>query len=202
MSRKLALGLLLTAFALAVGGTVAYAAVIGTDGTIHGCYSNGAQNGNHFLFVTDTTCPSGSTALNWNQKGPQGPAGPQGAQGAQGPAGPPGATGPAGPQGPPGQPGATGPAGPLGPPGPQGPAGPSTAGPGGLDILSTFVTGTGQFTFTCPSDHPFAISGTAFDQQTQLPVLNTPKFTGSGNTGWSAQGQGGHTLTLYVICAK
>jgi hypothetical protein len=71
-----------------------------------------------------------------------------------------------------------------------------------LDILSTFIFGKGIFTFTCPSDHPFAISGTAFDQVTQLPVLNTPSHTGPGNTGWSAEGQGGHQITLYVICAK
>src|SRR3981189_1358239 len=121
MSRKLTLGLLLTVLALAVGSSIADAAVIGPDGTIHGCYSNAAQNGNHFLFVTDTTCPSGTTALNWNQKGPQGPAGPQGAQGAEGPAGPPGATGPQGPPGPTGATGATGATGPAGPAGPQGP---------------------------------------------------------------------------------
>jgi Collagen triple helix repeat (20 copies) len=204
--RRLRLNVLLVGLGviaiLMLAAGVAYASIPGPNGAITGCFDTRSGALRVIDVQSGAQCTKKEQQLMWNQTGPPGPQGPQGAQGAIGPAGPqgpPGATGSAGPQGPAGP---TGPAGAQGPPGPQGPAGSSTAGPGGLDILSTFVSGSGQLTFTCPSDHPFAISGTAFDQQTQLPVLNTPKFTGSGNTGWSAQGQGGHTLTLYVICAK
>lgn len=93
---------------LAIGATVAYAAVIGPGGVIHGCYTNGSYHGSHGLFLTDTTCPPGTTSLDWNQQGQPGPAGAagaagaQGAQGATGPAGPAGAPGGVGPAGPPG----------------------------------------------------------------------------------------------------
>ena len=90
--------------ALALTVTAADAAVTaGGANVINGCVSNSSRvlrvlkNGN-------TRCGRGSTAISWNQAGPQGPAG------AQGPAGPAGAQGPAGP---------------AGPAGPQGPAGTS-----------------------------------------------------------------------------
>lgn len=80
-----------TALALLIGG-IAYASIPGGDGVIHGCYknSNPAQGA---LITIDSaaSCPSGYTALNWNQAGPtgpQGPTGPTGATGATGPSGP------------------------------------------------------------------------------------------------------------------
>jgi hypothetical protein len=98
------------ALALLAGGTAAGAAIAGpidSNGVIYGCYTIKAVNGSHALVLQDagTTCPSGTTPIQWNQQGQQGPAGPPG------------------PQGPKGDTGATGPAGPAGPTGPQGPAG-------------------------------------------------------------------------------
>jgi hypothetical protein len=100
---------------LTLGGTAAYAVVAGgpvdSSGVVHGCYSSGAVKGSHFIVLQDagTTCPTGTTAVTWNQQGQPGPAG---AVGPTGPAGPPGVAGSTGP------PGNTGPAGPPGPPGP------------------------------------------------------------------------------------
>ncbi|HEY5987260.1 MAG TPA: hypothetical protein VIV12_12935 [Streptosporangiaceae bacterium] len=75
----------LAALLLLVVGAVAYASIPGPDGVIHACYktSNPAQGA---LIAIDSaaSCPSGYTALNWNQTGPQGPAGPQGPQGPAG----------------------------------------------------------------------------------------------------------------------
>lgn len=84
---------------LVVAG-IAYAAIPGPDGLIHGCYANSTGS----LRVTDhdAACKANETALPWNQTGPRGPAGPTGPQGPQGGSGPAGAEGPEGPQGPPG----------------------------------------------------------------------------------------------------
>jgi hypothetical protein len=68
-----------------IGGAVAYASIPGPDGVIHGCYktSNPAQGA---LLAIDSaaSCPSGYTALNWNQTGPAGPQGPAGTNGVSG----------------------------------------------------------------------------------------------------------------------
>jgi hypothetical protein len=81
---------LIVSLGVVVAGTAAaYAAVLDSNGVIHGCYTTAAnRNGDHLLFVTDNSCPAGSTALNWNQQGPKGAPGPAGPQGLQGPAGP------------------------------------------------------------------------------------------------------------------
>jgi hypothetical protein len=80
--------------ALAIAGSVAYAA-IPDGGVIQGCYDTGGNL-------------KGYTSLTWNQQGPkgdkgdigpQGPAGPQGTQGTQGPQGPQGPKGDTGPAG-------------------------------------------------------------------------------------------------------
>ena len=98
--RRVLIALLVTGAVLAIGGG-AYAATssspVDSNGVIHSCYTTAAVKGSHAIVLQDTTtaCPSGTTALNWNQKGatgPQGPAGPQGAQGPAGPQGPAGAT--------------------------------------------------------------------------------------------------------------
>jgi hypothetical protein len=67
---------------------VASASIPGGDGTIHGCYKN--STGMLIAIDSAASCPTGYTALNWSQTGPQGPAG---ATGPQGPAGPAGASG-------------------------------------------------------------------------------------------------------------
>lgn len=82
-------------------GAAAYASIPGASGVINGCITNSSINGAHALVVVDgnASCPADTTALNWNQTGPQGPVGQTGPQGA---------TGAAGPQGPEGQPGVIG----------------------------------------------------------------------------------------------
>jgi len=79
--------------ALSIGG-IALAGIPDTAGVIHGCY---AKAGPHTLSVIDTSrtskCPSGTSAVNWNQRGVQGDPGPQGDPGQQGNQGPPGPSG-------------------------------------------------------------------------------------------------------------
>jgi hypothetical protein len=166
-------------FAAAVGvglvsGSVAAAAVsptpIDSNGVIHGCWTNAAINGTHAFVLQNagTNCPAGTTAISWNQTGPQGPAGQTGATGAQGPqgqTGQPGATGATGPQGPQGATGAQGPAG------PQGTAG--TAGTNGNTVLN----GTGAPSASIGNDGDFYIDIAA-------DVLYGPKTEGA----WPATG--------------
>ena len=129
-------------FALLAAGTTAGAAIAGgpidSSGVIHGCWTNTAVNGTHVFVLQDagTTCPKGTTAISWNQRGPAGPAG---SQGPQGPKGDTGGQGPPGSQGPQGDPGPQGQAGNPGPPGPQGPPGTSS-----LDALNGTVCNAGS----------------------------------------------------------
>jgi hypothetical protein len=168
------------ALVLVAGGTAAGAAVasspVDSSGVIHGCWTNAAINGTHVFVLQDagTTCPKGTTAISWNQTGPQGPAGPAG------PAGTVGATGPAGPAGPIGN---TGPAGPVGAPGPTGPAGPAgpigntgPPGPAGANG-NTVLNGTGAPPSSVGNDGDFYID-------TAADVLYGPKANGS----WPAAG--------------
>ena len=68
---------------LALNGAGAAAAAIAAgspvdgNGVVHGCYTTRAINGSHVLMLQDTgsTCPRGTTAITWNQKGPAGPPG-------------------------------------------------------------------------------------------------------------------------------
>jgi hypothetical protein len=62
-----------------VGGAIAYASIPGPDGVIHGCYKT--STGMLIAIDSAASCPSGYTALNWNQTGPQGPAGTNGVSG-------------------------------------------------------------------------------------------------------------------------
>lgn len=79
--------------ALVAGGSAAGAAItaspVSGSGVINGCYTTQAVNGTHVFVLQDagTACPKGTTAISWNQTGPQGP------QGLQGPAGTAGANG-------------------------------------------------------------------------------------------------------------
>jgi hypothetical protein len=75
------------AAALLAAGTAAGAAIaaspIDSSGVIHGCYTTQALNGSHVFVLQDagTSCPRGTTAISWNQQGPQGPPGQNGANG-------------------------------------------------------------------------------------------------------------------------
>lgn len=78
------------ALALVTSGSAAYALTsspIDGSGAIHGCYTTTATNGSHKIVLQNvgTSCPSGTTAIKWNQKGPAGPTGPQGPPGPAGP---------------------------------------------------------------------------------------------------------------------
>lgn len=91
-----------SALAVVAGGTAAGAAVLAgpIDGTgvIHGCYYQATASGSHRVVLQNAgrKCPSGSTAISWNQVGRTG------RQGPPGPPGPPGSPGQRGQQGPPG----------------------------------------------------------------------------------------------------
>ena len=68
------------------GGTAAFAALHGpvSGGVIYGCYATKAtRGGGHAIVLQNrgTACPSGHTAIQWNEQGPAGPAGPQGPAG-------------------------------------------------------------------------------------------------------------------------
>lgn len=71
--------------ASALMGGLAVASIPGSDGVVSSCYDS-----SRVLRVLDSTatCPTGTTSLKWNQRGPTGLTGPQGPQGLQGPAGP------------------------------------------------------------------------------------------------------------------
>ncbi|SRR6266496_105448 len=76
------------ALAMAAGTGIAFATIPDSSGVIHGCYKPQSDGHNSTLGVIDTAlsnghCPSGNTALTWNQTGPQGPAGPAGPAGPQ-----------------------------------------------------------------------------------------------------------------------
>jgi hypothetical protein len=153
--------------ALMAGATAAGAAVAGpidSAGVIHGCYYPATTSGSHKVVLQNvgTSCPSSTTAINWNQKGPAGPPGPTGA------------TGPAGPQGPPGPQGATGPQGEQGPQGVPGPAGPSTGGSSGLNLQVIYSTATGSVGAVCPPAHPFLYGGGGYDTSSTPLSFNGP----------------------------
>jgi hypothetical protein len=77
-----ALGL---AVGLAAAG-IAYAAIPGTGGVIHGCYQT--NKGTLRVVESPSNCSAGETSLDWNQTGQQGIQGTQGPPGVQGPPGP------------------------------------------------------------------------------------------------------------------
>ena len=83
---KLTLILAGAAAALALG-SLAGAAIVDGNGTIHGCYDKNSGQ----LRVADTatnlpkSCTVKEAALTWSQQGPQGPQGPKGDQGDPGP---------------------------------------------------------------------------------------------------------------------
>jgi hypothetical protein len=145
------------ALALVAGGTAAGAAIasgpVDGSGVVHACYYGADKSGSSQVVLQNagTACPKGTTAITWNQTGPQGTTGPTGATGQQGPTGP---IGPVGPQGATGPIGATGPQGPTGPIGPAGPAG--TNGVSGYQIVNDGIQtlselSGGDFYVDCPA---------------------------------------------------
>lgn len=61
---------------LGAGIGIAYASIPATDGTVHGCYqSSGLGNGALYVIDSADSCPTGYTALNWQQTAPVGIAG-------------------------------------------------------------------------------------------------------------------------------
>ena len=69
--------------ALAAGAS--YAAIPGADGTIRGCYD--ASGSLKVIDEAQASCPQGTTAVTWNQKGPKGDTGMRGPTGPMGPRG-------------------------------------------------------------------------------------------------------------------
>ena len=82
MKRRLTL-IIGIAFSILLVGGVAYASIPGPGGVINGCRKN--TDGSMRVIDSAATCPSGWTALNWNQTGPQGSTGPTGPTGPAGP---------------------------------------------------------------------------------------------------------------------
>jgi len=75
---------------LVVGTSVAFAtgaiqSVVGSDGSIQGCYKAG--NGQLRVVGSADGCNDSELPISWNQTGTQGPIGPAGPKGDQGPAG-------------------------------------------------------------------------------------------------------------------
>jgi hypothetical protein len=166
MNRRMGLLTAGLAVTLVAGGGTALAVSAGpvsSSGVINGCYTTAEVDGSHALVLQDTgtTCPKGTTAIQWNQAGPAGPAGAVGAVGATGATGATGPQGPAGATGPQGPAGATGPQGPAGATGPQGPAGPSS-----LDDLNGTACNTG-------SSNPGALTVT-YGAQGSVTLTCTP----------------------------
>ena len=80
--RPLVLGLTACALLATAGVAFAIGTVTSTPVIIHACYKTAAPN--TLSVRTATTCPAGTTSLNWNQQGPQGIQGVRGKQGIQG----------------------------------------------------------------------------------------------------------------------
>lgn len=151
-TRAAALVALVSAGVLFGGGALAWASVTGIpgpDGVIHGCYETASPLKTLRLIdpSAGTKCPTGSTAIAFNQTGPIGPVGPTGPQGPQGIQGPQGVQGNTGLTGSTGATGATGAAG--------------AAGLTGYEIVTTTTSGmnTGDTAnATCPA-HKHVLSG-------------------------------------------
>lgn len=79
---KKVLATLAAAAAVAAGVTVASASAPDPSGVIHGCRSNLLHTVTILDTATQSSCPLGSTAVNWNQTGVIGPQGPAGVAGA------------------------------------------------------------------------------------------------------------------------
>ena len=77
-----------TAMTFAAGGGATGAAIasggVAVSGVIHGCYiTKATAGGSHAVVLQNsgTRCPTGSSAIRWNEQGPAGPRGPSAAPG-------------------------------------------------------------------------------------------------------------------------
>lgn len=83
--RRGAVALIIVAV-IGTGAGIALASIPDASGVIHGCRDN--RSGAISVIDSATkSCPKGTSAINWNQTGPQGLAGATGAPGPQGPPG-------------------------------------------------------------------------------------------------------------------
>ena len=218
--------------ALAIGGT-AYAVTTGPKSVqAYGCVTS-AGKFTGAIYDSSVACPKGTTEVTVTGKtGATGATGKTGPQGTAGKTGAIGATGSRGSQGPAGPAGPTGAKGDTGATGPQGVPGPSTAGPSGLDTEivitnETPTTGTQEgpwtATATCPSNHPYLISGGILGTngggmaaasvnepagQAVPPNGTPPDLASPDPNAWTVQFPGSNVnqnlygIGAYAICAK
>jgi Collagen triple helix repeat (20 copies) len=153
--------------ALVLGGTAAYADIVGPDNTISACVAN--RGGAVRIVGPDVQCSKSESALAWNQQGIQGEQGPQGIVGPDGPAGPEGEQGPQGIVGP------DGPAGPEGKQGPKGEQGvPGVPGADGKDGVSGW---------NVPISTPFSVNSHAVNQGVAVCLNDKVAMTGGYSVG-------------------
>jgi len=217
---------LVAGLALGLGGgllgSIAYAAIPGSEGIISGCVTTSEFRGQHVLTLLDTAqstvCQAGQRLVTWNQTGPAGPPGPKGDTGA---------AGAPGPQGPQGAPGAQGPAGPQGPQGLQGPQG-NPGAPAATHVVARSTTVTsfhdGQpLEVDCAAGEVATgggghVSSDAVDQQLYevgltgggspgVITASEPIVTNGIPTGWSVKANRTLNATLvpltaWVLCAS
>jgi len=114
--------LAMIALVLAVGGGAAFASggTTGSSKLLRACVERDSKT---LHLSRDGNCPSGSSLITWNQRGPKGDRGAAGPRGLRGPVGAKGDQGPIGPAGPVGPTGATGATGATGQTGPTGATG-------------------------------------------------------------------------------
>jgi hypothetical protein len=202
--------------ATTLAGGIAWAAIPGSGGLIHTCYSQAAGTWRPIDYPAQT-CRTGETLLSFNQQGVKGDTGatgsqgPSGPTGPQGPSGPQGLQGPSGPAGADGAPGATGPSGPSGPQGAKGDKGdqgiqgpPGPTGFTGYEVVNA-TEGPGPFagftvTAECPSGK--RVLGGGF----WGALVDVDKnFPGPLSTAWTVAGVAsavGGVITAYAVCAN
>lgn len=182
----------ITAVAFATGVTLPFS---GDGNTINGCY-NTSSGQLSLLTPSKPTCPAGTTAIKWNQTGPQGP---QGVAGPQGPKGDTGATGPQGIQGvagPKGDTGATGPAGGLNAVVTRDALG--TADGSNVDVFcNSGETAVGGSVNIIPDG-----TGTVVTSRPVGDSFGDSPDNGTAFIGWRGNGTGGGLLVVHVFCAS
>jgi hypothetical protein len=73
MRRALVIAGVAVVVAIGAGVGIAAASIPGPDGTIHACYrSDDLGSGALYVIDSEDTCPSGFTALDWDQTAPSG----------------------------------------------------------------------------------------------------------------------------------
>lgn len=194
-----------TAFA-----TTKVAAIVGSDGKIHGCYLTSA--GLLRVVAEGTACREGESAIEWTATG-------NGATGPIGPVGPPGPAGPRGLRGERGERGlrgfgVRGPQGPAGAkgdkgdPGPQGPVGPAGTGVTGRQVVWATTSIPPQQRWAggvpCPAGKASTGGGYVITELNEgLIVMMSAPFSGNG---WNVQVRNptsaAKNITTYAVCVK